>query len=149
MKVCTTCRTAKPLTEYGVNRQGKFGRRARCKACTDINNAARYRRDPAGHLARQKRNREADPTAFAARRRDQKFRRKYGLTAKERDSMAGAQGGACLICETVRPLKVDHCHATGAVRGLLCGLCNTALGAFQDNPALLDRAAAYLREHGR
>lgn len=67
--------------------------------------------------------------------------------------MVVAQDGRCAICreeETatargrVRSLAVDHDHETGAVRGLLCSRCNTALGLFRDNPALLLEAIAYL-----
>lgn len=39
------------------------------------------------------------------------------------------QDGACAMC-SARPerLRVDHCHRTGLVRGLLCTSCNTAEG---------------------
>jgi hypothetical protein len=39
---------------------------------------------------------------------------------------------------------VDHCHATGKVRGLLCHNCNRALGLMQDNIENIKRAADYL-----
>lgn len=42
-------------------------------------------------------------------------------------------------------LVIDHCHVTGKVRGLLCNGCNTALGAFQDDPKVLRRAISYLK----
>lgn len=60
--------------------------------------------------------------------------------------MLDRQGGACAICLQVRTetLHVDHCHATGAVRGLLCGACNRALGLLNDDPGLIRRAADYL-----
>lgn len=57
------------------------------------------------------------------------------------------QGGACAICLTKpkkKRLAVDHCHKTGQVRGLLCGQCNFALGAFQDNRETIQSAIAYL-----
>lgn len=39
------------------------------------------------------------------------------------------QAGACAVCSATRGrLVVDHCHATGLVRGLLCSSCNTAEG---------------------
>ena len=61
--------------------------------------------------------------------------------------MLARQRGACKICRRVRPsetLCIDHRHATGSVRALLCRKCNLGLGAYDDNPYWLVRAAAYL-----
>lgn len=64
--------------------------------------------------------------------------RKYGITARQRDAMSEAQGGVCAFpgCERSEAsehlgLHVDHCHATGEVRGLLCLTHNQWLGAFE------------------
>jgi len=43
------------------------------------------------------------------------------------------------------PLYQDHNHVTGLRRGYLCSTCNTGLGAFRDNPELLEAAAKYIR----
>ena len=62
--------------------------------------------------------------------------------------MLEAQGGGCFICG--RPpredisLHVDHDHFTGEIRGILCFCCNNALADFQEDPALLVKAASYL-----
>lgn len=53
----------------------------------------------------------------------------------------------CMICgkePITRRLNVDHDHATGLVRGLLCYRCNYGLDWFRDNPELLRAAAKYL-----
>ena len=76
--------------------------------------------------------------------------KRYGLTDAEYLAMLHSQGRACKICrrlvssERYNKLAVDHCHTTGAVRGLLCTPCNVSLGQFRDDPALLLRAAKYL-----
>jgi len=68
------------------------------------------------------------------------------MTPEKYDRMLVRQRGACRICrrETRKVLCVDHRHATGWVRGLLCFKCNFGLGYFDDNPVRLVRAAAYL-----
>lgn len=69
----------------------------------------------------------------------------YGLTIAQVDAILEAQGGACLLCgRQNRKWHIDHDHTTGTVRAILCTKCNNGLGFFDDNPAALRRAAAYL-----
>ncbi len=90
------------------------------------------------------------------RYRNHHIRNSFGLSPEEYTAMWKAQGGCCAICRepetamrqgTLLPLAVDHCHATDAIRGLLCRDCNHTLGKFKDNAARFDAAAAYLRRH--
>lgn len=79
----------------------------------------------------------------------QQLRRAYGISFNEYQRQLEAQKGVCAICGEPEPTKgrslaVDHCHATGAVRGLLCRPCNTSLGQMRDRPNLLRAAASYL-----
>lgn len=93
---------------------------------------------------RGKRNYQAKPEAYRVRGRKTRIR-SYGLTPEQFEAMLQAQAGLCLICRRpMSPPAIDHDHATGAVRGLLCRGCNSALGLFQDSPEMLHRAAAYL-----
>lgn len=73
--------------------------------------------------------------------------RKYGITREEFEHMYDLQLGRCAICQiplSETRVHVDHCHSSQEVRGLLCNLCNPGLGYFQDDPALLRKAAEYL-----
>lgn len=74
------------------------------------------------------------------------LKRNYGLTVEEKERVEDFQGHKCAICG--RPLdrpNVDHSHATGEARGLLCWHCNNALGKFRDNPEILLKAAEFLK----
>ena len=83
--------------------------------------------------------------------REYQLQKKFGLSRAEYDGMLRHQGGRCAICGSLDPgtnakgqFCVDHDHATGEVRGLLCNRCNTGLGAFKDYPQALLKAAVYL-----
>jgi hypothetical protein len=67
-----------------------------------------------------------------------------------REDAVARFGDTCNICDTRDSrgrwggLHIDHDHATGVVRGVLCNDCNLGLGRFRDEPALLRKAADYL-----
>ena len=99
----------------------------------------------------QKAYRERHPERYKKASYVQNLRVKYGLTFDDYEAMVAAQGGVCAICgkpcSSGRRLSVDHNHITGAVRGLLCGRCNRALGVFeQDNS--LEALVTYALQHG-
>lgn len=81
--------------------------------------------------------------------RGQRLKYKYRLTLIKLEAMLAAQDGKCACCPTPLTTKeaaVDHCHASGAVRGILCRRCNSALGWVKDDPATLRRLASYLEK---
>lgn len=80
--------------------------------------------------------------------------RQRGLSGADYDSMLVIQAGRCALCGELpgdagrsERLNIDHCHASGKVRGLLCSMCNQGLGFFRDNPEILVKAATYLINH--
>lgn len=83
-------------------------------------------------------------------RRDYHLRKYYGISSAQYDKILAAQAARCAICGSVDPFDrwgrfhVDHNHATGEVRGLLCSNCNTGIGKLKDDTDLLRAAINYL-----
>jgi hypothetical protein len=83
-----------------------------------------------------------------------KYQTKYGITLEDYDEMLHSQNNCCAICGSNdaggpgKRFTIDHNHATGEVRGLLCNNCNRALGHFQDSPRLISKALDYLYTNG-
>lgn len=85
------------------------------------------------------------------------LRRDHGITLDDYERLLETQKGVCAICgrgevrrdeRTGTPyrLAIDHCHATNELRGLLCSMCNHAIGYLDDSPELLRRAIIYLAD---
>lgn len=90
--------------------------------------------------------------ARQASERRRKLERVYKITEEDLQRILLSQGGVCGICrrqfggtKSTKP-HIDHCHATGRVRGVLCGKCNLGIGNFADDPGLLRSAANYLEQ---
>lgn len=78
---------------------------------------------------------------------------KFGITLEKYNEILTNQSGCCKICKThesklTKALAVDHNHATGEIRGLLCHNCNIGLGHFKDSENLLLTAAQYILDNG-
>ncbi|WP_051774757.1 endonuclease domain-containing protein [Streptomyces sp. NRRL S-237] len=84
------------------------------------------------------------------------LKQNYGLTFEDVARMLKDQDGACATClipftevdpgdHRMGDANVDHCHARGHNRGLLCMDCNIVLGKVKDNIATLSRMIAYLK----
>lgn len=126
MKCCSKCKVEKPRSEFGKDKRRPDGLYPQCRECKSTAHKESYHK-------------------VAAKRLEQK----YGITSEQRTEMFEAQKGCCKICgkhesEQRRALAVDHCHTTGAVRGLLCDNCNRGIGYFRDNPEVLKAAIKYL-----
>lgn len=141
---CTNCHEFKPRQEFYPRKQSPRARHTQCKKCI------------AAHaLAWKRKNQPYD--SDAARRTN--LHQQYGLTPEAIDCMSEEQGHACAICGDPPKSRlrrngrihhgffVDHDHATGAVRGLLCARCNNGLGQFKDNIDLMQLAIDYLSRH--
>lgn len=147
-KNCPRCNQRKLLKEFGNTRRTLHGVSTYCKICSNEMQQLR-RATPEGaqaHRNASKKWRDENPTHHA----DMNARWKYGVDPGTYAQMLASQEGKCAICKTTEPgvrlgrFHIYHCHRSKAVRGLLCEHCNRGLGHFDDDPALLRRAADYL-----
>ena len=93
----------------------------------------------------------------ACRGKNSYYSRNYGITEAAVAAMKEDQGHRCYLCGSegfvvgrnghTEKLAVDHDHATGRVRKLLCHNCNRALGLLKDDPDLMRGAAQYIEDH--
>lgn len=126
-RVCTTCKTFKPASDYRLERDKRavngIAMRSKCSVCHE----------------------ERKYKAF--------LKLRYNITHDDYLALEAKQKGCCAICKSsfsnnsrTNRLFVDHCHSSGKVRGLLCSKCNHALGLFNDDINLLSKAISYLSE---
>lgn len=133
MKTCKKCLILKDKSEFYLckRKNGQTYLSVYCKSCNTIK--ARDWREKNREKSRE------------IKKRNQ-IKAKYGISLNQYDKLYKKQGGLCGICGKRKSvLCVDHNHTTGKVRGLLCNLCNQALGLFYENPVSLKNAISYLK----
>lgn len=119
-----------------------------CKACTSSRRKEYYHLNK--ELQKQKLN--AWRLLNLGKRKEQGWKQKgINITHARFLEMEIEQGFACAICESFDTgwngnWHVDHDHATGTVRGLLCRNCNLMLGNAKDNQSTLVKAILYLKK---
>lgn len=140
------------MDDFTFHPLGKDQRLPKCKCCLAAEARLWRKKNPKKMRLANKNNH----TRHAMAIRSKRLKDKYGIDIDEYAYLLEKQGYVCAICErpetkyrngTLISLAVDHCHATGKVRGLLCILCNRGIGNFHDNPNKLQLAIDYLNKH--
>jgi len=164
MKVCSKCKQAKPVSDFHIDRYQGDKLKPACRLCT--NAVKRKWRHDNADIVRQKRKEEARRNSERIRAYYQTDKRRkatlkhkcekiYGITVNEFEAMMEASDGRCYICDRLpeeipghrhKRLGIDHDHATGRVRGLLCTPCNVMLGSAGDSQQTLRNAIKYLQQ---
>jgi len=146
-KFCPCCKQKKSIRDFYTNKSCSDGLQGWCKKCHTMKNTEAARRPNQKRDARLKQWREENREKIKLQIKHNALKRKYGVSLKDYNDMIKKQNGKCVICFSVlvgRTAHLDHCHATGTVRAVLCESCNKGLGNFRDNPASLRSAASYL-----
>lgn len=172
-KTCSRCKNEKPAEDFSKRKASPDGLQAWCNQCVAENNRAWRAARPEKRAEQSARNNERQKRKYAtdlafretlkargkarlaaetpeqrqarkARDRNWRLQRDYGLTQADYDRMYVERNGCCDLCgQRKKKLVIDHDHATGAMRGLLCTACNSALGKLGDTEESLMRAARY------
>ena len=124
-----------------------------CQARYRAKNLEAIRARRAGQInqirARARERYHANPEKY----RDQELWRRYRIRSVDYERMLAEQNGQCAVCETTEyigpgnRLHVDHNHATGQVRGLICIRCNVLIGMAQEQHGRFIAALRYLQKH--
>ncbi len=142
------CPSGHVKAKVGITKNGG------CRAC--VREAEKFRRENATPEEREKRrllDRVRYEKYYNSERRRQQLLADYDLDEATYQQMDAEQNHLCKICKQPETrtrngkrqmLHVDHDHATGKVRALLCNACNVAIGYMHDDPQLLIAAAEYL-----
>lgn len=129
--VCLTCKKRRSLSRMETD--------ITCKRCIE-------------DLREENHRSETGRESPRARNLHQKRVARHGMSLAGFAALKRQQGGGCAICRRIplnsRGLVIDHNHVTDEVRGLLCFACNSGVGLFQDDPALLAAAIDYLKARG-
>lgn len=147
---CSRCKKIKTLDQFYKDKKAAGGVAYRCRPCTRLVARRDYHGNRERRLAVSKVYREKPEIRRSTRHRA--LMKKYSITLTDYESLLDMQGGVCAICRTdtrdgrERDMPVDHDHATGQVRGILCDRCNRTIGLFQDDPEIIARAITYLRK---
>lgn len=150
-KTCIRCNETKTAAEFGLRRDRGDLLNPRCRQC-ERDRKRQYMNEY--RAANRERSREISREHYRRnkiRRRSQNRQSKYGVSDAVRDLVFADQGHCCGVCGSSQPgpkdWSIDHCHATGKFRGVLCHSCNTGLGLFYDSVQSLEAAIAYLKKH--
>ena len=168
-KICSKCHQRKPVSNFHHDKTRRDNLTCHCKFC--INQYSRhYRKTEKGKAtgkryaqskkgkAAQKRYAQSEKGKITTRHFEQSEKNKrtkrkfslkhnYNITIDDYDKIFKEQKGKCLICgkhqsKLSHRLHVDHDHKTNQIRGLLCFICNTKLGWFEDHQDIISN---YLR----
>lgn len=150
---CRGCTAEKPITEFYRASGQKQGHQSRCRDCQKKRVQKYWQANRARRMESARRWRQRSKEQMQAYERARSLR-SYGYSQTQYEQKLAAQNGCCPICGRTpaeapnrksQRFPIDHDHATGQIRDLLCINCNSGLGSFKDDIERLLAAVEYLR----
>ena len=154
---CKPCKRAHAKAR-GATPEGKVAKRASRDISEEARAARQAKRGSEGELWRRRQRR----TKTEVRERERRYARKpdvvlrryairYKIPAADLAALIASQENKCGSCGddlvSGHGTHIDHDHATGKVRGILCRDCNLAEGFLRGSPERARKLAAYLDRH--
>lgn len=139
-KKCSQCKIEKSIEDFRFKKKGLPKRNAYCKPCGYKGRVkwAKKNKEKVAQIKKEYREKNRSKLKMM------NIKSRYGLNPDQYSSLLEAQNNSCSICKKKKKLFVDHCHSSGAVRGLLCHSCNSGIGFLGDTEESLKRAFKYL-----
>ena len=132
-KVCTICKVEKDVSDFTKRYDRPIGVRPNCKECQRVIDAKRRGTEKGKEKYRNKNWKKQG----------------IDIDYQQYKVMYEDVKGCCQICSEQYPvLCVDHNHATGEIRGLLCTACNLALENFKESVNVMKNGISYLERFG-
>lgn len=137
-RTCLTCKKEKSWDNFHTDIHGFNGKTARCRDCRNEN----YK----------------DPRSGTNKGRPDRVKRSYGVTYEHVVQTLNDQHGLCAnracgkeisldVALSSNRAVIDHCHATGKFRAVLCQPCNLLLGSVETKQNLMLGLVEYLSKY--
>lgn len=139
MKVCSNCSKSKKLIDFTKSKTTKDLLNGTCRDC---------------HRHMTQMYWKSNPLRLKEKKFREKLRARYGITPEDLKNMLAAQKHICANPGCLSPIgrnkntHIDHDHATGEIRGVLCRSCNVALGFLKDSSVRICGLNLYLTKGG-
>ena len=156
------CSEELPLESFGHDKRNKSGRKSSCRSCERKMARVSYQKHRQSRIEKTRKYRQQKGERYNKNRREKRHftriteaSRKYGISKETVVKLLETK--ICPICgnemsfdhkDTHAWPNIDHCHASGKVRGVICGRCNNLLGRAKDNVTILKKAISYLNQNG-
>ena len=149
-KICKFCGeifyTNKPVVQLFCDRDcktdyKKAGKRSKAERQKDYLEKIETWKKPA-----EIKTRNVTSDEYRLKVKDYYYTKKYGFGFEEAERRKAVHEFCDLCGEKSEKWVIDHCHATGVVRGFLCNNCNVGIAMFGDSIEKLKLAIAYLEK---